>query len=243
MTGLHSAGRYVAVFYVLDLYAPGHTPFTVPVLAAFGADWSAFNPLSSIPSAMWTDVSYLGYDGDDPASGEYGLQSFHDSMPVVDYDVTVSTRQSERGEDINTGFRYSGGEAFYGERLSGAYHNVAPMFSRDMECRAKFVTYKDRWIARVEVRHQNRHGLWPLDFASQPKSSVSEYVDTYTMNTPPGATAKDGYEPSLQGTREQPSWTKPADGDTAVHLLANFDIDEAVGIGDVTDIQPFGRVG
>ena len=245
MTERNTAGRHINVTYGLDLYTPGHTPYTIPVLTTFdgGSNWYAYNPQSAIPSAMWSDVSYLGYDGQSAASGEYGLYSFHDSMPVEDYYVTVSTRQSERGEDINTGFRYFEGEAFYGERLSGAYHNVAPMFSRDMECRAKFVTYKDRWIARVEVRHQNRHGLWPLDFASQPKASVSEYVDTYTMNTPPGATAKDGYEPSLQGTREQPSWTKPADGDTAVHLLANFDIDEAVGIGDVTDIQPFGRVG
>ena len=63
------------------------------------------------------------------------------------------------------------------------------------------------------------------------------------MNTAYDGVANPDFIYSLSGTRRDPGFGLPANAPPAVHLLANFNIDEAVGIEDVYDIEPFGRLG
>ena len=246
MTQRNLDGRDIDLIYGLDMYAPGHTPYTQPYVLVYSGGIVppgayAYNPECMAPFAVWNDVSYLGTSA--LLGAMTGTTSaFYDSYPTVNYTATVSTRQGYRGEDSTTGYRYQSGELYRGVLTSGAYHNIAPLFSRDSEVRAKFVEYGDRWVARLEVRHRNLHGLKPP--ADQPRPPASGYgPGDFTMNTAYDGVANPDFIYSLSGTRRDPGFGLPANAPPAVHLLANFNIDEAVGIEDVYDIEPFGRLG
>lgn len=247
MTARGVESRRITVQYGDDLYAPGVTPYTLPLFWEYSGfppgsqGWYAYVLRCMMPCAIWSDVSVLSGAAAGLLSGNSGSRSFVDSYPTNNYKASVTTRQSFRGEDSTVMSRYYNGEFYRGVNTSGAYHNIAPLFSRDSEVRAKFVDYDGRWIARVEVRHRNNLGLAAPD--NQPRPNLEDYVAAdFTMNYPYDGQPDPDFKYSLAGLRFLALGELGADASPAVHLKANFNIDEAVGIEDVYDIAPFGRL-
>ncbi len=246
MTAEYSAGRQVKVEFVGDLYPAGHTPYAFYAIAFAtgspgqvpqGPGYYAYNTQMMFPGLGFSDVSTAS----SPGTGD-ALDDFFSMMPITDFDVTVSTRSDGSGENHPTILRFRNGERYRGQDGSGAYYNVAPMFSHEGEVRAKFVHYDGRWVARLEVRHINRHGIREPDYPTQPRAAPNLYLASdFSTTLPADAVEKEGYFDSLAGqfAREVATF---GDESTAVHLKANFDLDSAVGISDVYDIEPFGRV-
>ena len=112
---------------------------------------------------------------------------------------------------------YFGTRAVYAMNASLRQASVAPAIIPDkIAADCQVVRYKDRVILRLE----NYAIPWRnLDVAYSGEHDGFPVIDTVT-----------------------PNWMDvPADAEVIV--WANFDVDSEVGIGDVTDIQPFGRVG
>jgi hypothetical protein len=246
MTGEYAAGRRVKIEFAYDLYPAGHTPYTfyaivfatgAPGQLPQGPGYYAYNTQMMFPGLGFSDVSTASAPGTNDA-----VDDFFSMLPIDDFDVTVSTRNSGAGENHPTILRFRNGERYRGQAGSGAYYNIAPMFSNEGEVRAKFVYYDDRWVARLEIRHVNRHGLRAPDYSTQPRAAQNLYfASDFNTTMPAGAEEKEGYFLSLAGQFAQETATF-GEEKTAVHLKANFDLDEATGISDVYDIEPFGRV-
>jgi hypothetical protein len=118
-----------------------------------------------------------------------------------------------------TGYGYYGDSNiwYYGtgkKNLSFMNCNIAPMFSRPYEVDAKVVRYDDRIVVRVGIQHIHKFGYLP----------------------PPGL------RPVGSGFSygEWQYYAPPEEGE--VLLWSNFDIDAAVGISDVRDIWPMGKI-
>jgi len=92
--------------------------------------------------------------------------------------------------------------------------NIAPPFSKLGECDSKVIRYDDRIIVRIGVKHVHKVGYLPPAYL-KPAGSVF-------------------------GFGEWSYYAPPTDGE--VLLWSNFDIDEAVGISDVRDVWPMGKI-
>ena len=183
-----------------------------------------------------------------------------ETTPIENYYVSVTTRPDTQSE-MNTGGSMTlianKRNSYYGNEYSGStYHNVAPQFTSEQDGRAKFVQYKDRWVCRLELRHISRMGP---HLVKSPNGLTS-----YQLNYPYDASgpkyvpeARGGPPDAYPDYPEQPYLTSlialddlmkfaSARGNisngTKVHLKANFDLDEATGIDDIIDIQPFGVI-
>lgn len=118
-----------------------------------------------------------------------------------------------------TGYQYFGESNHWTfgtgkKELSFMNCNIAPMFAKPFEVDAKLVRYDGRIIARVGIRHVHKVGHLPPP-GLRPESNPFLWAE-WTAYAPPE--------------------------DAEVLLWANFDIDAAVGISDVRDIWPMGKI-
>lgn len=199
-----------------DIYRMELTPFALRTrFSAGGASPNvyAFTWGHSLPRAVGWGTAFTAAT----AAGSYlGF------IPAANYKASCFAGRDYLGESSATMDwveRAQAGRSPY----CGFTHNISPLFSRRGEVSAKFVEYDGRWVARLQVWHINNTGWQPPPMASQPRNSSSDYpLSDWTYRTPPDAVTEFG--------------------DSAIHLRSNFDIDEAVGIADVYDVEPFGRV-
>jgi len=92
--------------------------------------------------------------------------------------------------------------------------NISPLFSKPGETRCKVIRYDDRIVVYVGLDHVHKFGLNAPEYF---KPAGSDFAwSEWTLNPPPEG-------------QEQFIWT-------------NFDLDEAVGIEDITDIWPMGKI-
>lgn len=158
---------------------------------------------------------------------------YYDFFPVNDYFVSCFSGYDYIGE-TNTSHAWVARAAAGRTAFCGFWHNIAPMFSKG-EVQAKFVEYDGRWVVRLKISHIGNGGWRPPD----------PWYENFPLETP----NEDVYKSFSLWTYREPSdkitnWTGRDDlTGSAVHLLANFDIDEAADMVDVVDIEPFGRVG
>ena len=157
---------------------------------------------------------------------------YYNHIPATDYRVSCFSGYDYIGE-TSTSLKWVARAREGLTAYCGFWHNIAPLFSKG-EVDAKFAEFDGRWVARVRIRHLNIAGWappdpWQLQFPlATPNSEIWQPLSEWTFR-----------EPSDKVT----SWTGRDDlTGSAVHLVSNFDIDESVGIADVYDIEPFGRI-
>lgn len=195
----------------------------------------------------------------DVSRGGNGLYNAYDEMfhttPDTNYYVSVTGMRDWHSQGNQGGAqRYAvGGNSQYGGEAAGVpFHNVAPMFSNDEDNRTKFVQYKDRWICRLEIREIARgcpiavapyseydiHINWPADGSGPlpPPNGTGqeEFIENYDYPYVSTLRYIDGN--SYTGA------TAAKQNGTAVHLKANFDLDEATGVDGIIDVSPFGKI-
>lgn len=153
---------------------------------------------------------------------------YFDFVPVDDYRASCFSGYDFLGESstsLNWLNRAQQGRTPY----CGFWHNIAPLFSNDDEVEAKVVEYDGRWVARLRVRHINQAGWKP--------------PAPWQTLFPPATDPQDALVPLSAWTFREADDAVPEYDDSVVHLLSNFDLDEATGIDDIYDIVPFGRAG
>lgn len=157
---------------------------------------------------------------------------YYNHIPVVDYKVSCYSGYDYIGE-TSTSLKWVARARAGRTAYCGFWHNVAPLFSKS-EVEAKWAEFDGRWVVRLRIKHLNIAGWappdpWQIQFPlSTPNSEIWQPLSSWTFR-----------EPSDKVT----SWTGRDDlTGSVVYLLSNFDIDESVGIEDVYDIEPFGRV-
>jgi len=227
-----------------DMYRIGSTPYRYEIIWVDSSrrfvDWG-FPQNCSFGWESSGETSRGGY------SQGYAYDEVFDMQPSTNYYVSVTGMkdlfsQSNQGG----GMRYiAQNNSMYGGEAAGApFHNVAPMFSNDEDSRTKFVQYKDRWICRLEIRSISRgcsiqvepegyydtHINWPADGSGPPP----EPPGTGGINVYP-------YMDTLRYIDGNSLYFGKQNG-TAVHLKANFDLDEATGVDGIIDISPFGKI-
>lgn len=101
--------------------------------------------------------------------------------------------------------------------------NIAPITLSEYASRCQVARYKDRIMLRVE------NFMWPWGGQGE-----------FTL----AGTTPDLLTDIVTGVPSElfPDWSIVPE-DAKLIIWANFDLDEAAGISDVTDIQPFGRAG
>lgn len=229
------------------MYNPGTTPyqFNVTVVTRSGQVVRRTTPKNITFGWSQRGAVYTGRGEESTA-----VDDFFTVRPTKSYNVTVSGRRDQNGVSNTSGvIRYygSGQNSRYGQGSNGtsgvAYHNVAPMYSNDVDARAKFVSYKDRWVCRLEIRNIDRGGGLIDDDAIQ--GFRGNYPQDGVPNTPDS-----NFDQSFRGldglTGPSGTVTDGSEGQTdkrtAVHLKANFDLDEATGVDGIIDIYPFGKI-
>lgn len=154
-----------------------------------------------------------------PDDGYYTRPAYR-SFPAADVDAPWG-RQPYDDYTVScyTGYTYNGdfNVNYFGtgkKNLSFMNCNISPMFSKSGEVEAKVLRYDDRVICRVGINHVHKVGYLPPP-GLRPAGNTFAFGEwTY-------------YEPPEEGK---------------VLLWANFDIDEAIGISDVRDVWPMGKL-
>lgn len=118
-----------------------------------------------------------------------------------------------------TGYTYSGDQSiwYHGTALSPYSYqrcNIAPLFGKGEEVGCKVLRYEDRIIVRVGINHLHKYGYNAPEYFKPAGSSFS--WSEWTFNKPPE--------------------------DKEVFIWSNFDLDEVLGIEDIRDIWPMGKI-
>jgi len=155
----------------------------------------------------------------DPLDGVYERPAYR-SFPkqIVDY-PTGRPPFDDYTVSCNTGYTYYGesGCWYFGTgKLAKSLMrcNITPLFGKPAETRAKVIRYDDRIIAYVGIDHVHKYGLNPPEYF-KPEGEGWSWAE-WDANPPPAG-------------QEQMFWT-------------NFDLDEAVGIEEIMDIWPMGKI-
>lgn len=150
--------------------------------------------------------------------------------PVGDYFVSANLGVDQRhpsgflsvspttGSSLNWGSSALMGKSFM-------VCNIAPIMVSEDVARCQVVRYKERVVLRLE------HFLWPWP---------AEGDIVLTGDTAPGQRTP-VIEAGSDVSEFAGDWSELPEG-TELIVWANFDIDAEVGISDVVDIAPFGRV-
>jgi hypothetical protein len=238
-----SAGKNRELLSGFDIYPMAVTPYAFLSLVGTGNFVYAYNVQMMFAGLGFSDVSDASFFDESESFENEVRNGFFSYEPVDNYNVSVSTRKPIGGENSVSIFRFdAAGEEYHGQRISGFYHNIAPLFSGDAEARAKLVRYEDRWVARLEIRHINRNGILPPAENTQPRPFENYLNQDFNVTAPAdGNGDSDDYKQSCIGIYPV-NWLAYNDNGTAVHLLSNFDLDVAAETSDVIDIAPFGRL-
>ena len=118
-----------------------------------------------------------------------------------------------------TGYQYYGDSNIWymgtaKKSLSFMQANYSPLFGKSGETEAKVVRYDDRIIARVGMNHAHKYGLAAPEYFKDAGDSFA-WAEWDLVEPPLGQEA---------------------------FVWANFDVDEALGIEDVTDVWPMGKI-
>jgi hypothetical protein len=92
--------------------------------------------------------------------------------------------------------------------------NISPLFSKAGEVRCKVVRYDGRILVYVGIEHVNKYGLAAPEYF-KPESEAFMWSEWERVLPPE---------------------------DKKVMIWSNFDLDEAIGIEDITDIWPVGKI-
>lgn len=155
----------------------------------------------------------------DPKDGAYVRPAYR-SYPeqIVDY-PTGRPPFTDYTVSCNTGYTYYGDSNcwYFGSgKLAKSFMrcNISPLFSKTGEVRAKVIRYDDRIVAYVGLDHESKFGLAAPEYF-KPEGSFWPWSEWLLLDPPEG--------------QEQFIWT-------------NFDLDEAIGIEDIIDIWPMGKI-
>jgi hypothetical protein len=238
-----SAGKNRELLSGFDIYPMAVTPYAFLSLVGTGNFVYAYNVQMMFAGLGFSDVSDASFFDESESFENEVRNGFFSYEPVDNYNVSVSTRKPIGGENSVDIFRFdAAGEEYYEQRISGFYHNIAPLFSGDAEARAKLVRYEDRWVARLEIRHINRNGILPPAENTQPRPFENYLNQDFNVTAPADGNGDSAdYKRSCLGIYPV-NWLAYNDNGTAVHLLSNFDLDVAAETSDVIDIAPFGRL-
>lgn len=142
--------------------------------------------------------------------------------PFAGYHVSCIYGIQQRWPERFMGTNYFWGSSVWDDSFMPT--NVAPVINSEYVSLCQVVRYEERIMVRLENRK------WPW-------ATVKDFT---VIGTAPGLPTP--IVASTDRVGAKPDWDTVPD-DAQILLWANFDIDEAAGIEDVTDIQPFGRVG
>lgn len=240
---------WTRLLLVQDLYNFGTSPAAVRHMVSFGAG-------SGTGGSYATQAFTTGKSAPLPGNGSFSnivntpASCYFDFIPVDDYVVSCFSGYDYVGE-TSTSMKWVERAAAGRTAYCGFWHNIMPLFSKSAmhtyeeageekrvlwhEVSAKFAEHDGRWVARLQIRHLNNGGLAPPD----------PWYKEFPASTPPNQVLRDVEEWTYRPPSDRiTSWAGRDDlTDSMVHLLANFDIDTAVGMSDVVDVEPFGRVG
>jgi hypothetical protein len=127
---------------------------------------------------------------------------------------------------------FSKSYALYGGEIPEGGTVKEPIYKPEVE--AKFVEYDGRWVVRLRINHINSAGwrmpdpitvAWPT--SEGPPDGVYSITNFDLRPPSDGIVSWEGRDDLTKG---------------AVHILANFDLEEALGVAEIMDINPFGRV-
>jgi hypothetical protein len=154
-----------------------------------------------------------------PDEGYYFREAYR-GHPQIKMDAPCGREPFENyAATCHTGYGYYGESntwylATAKKDLSFMQCNFSPLFGKAAETEAKIVRYDDRIIARVGINHTHKYGLAAPEYF-KPAPNI------FTWN----------------------EWdhVEPPEGQEAF-VWSNFDLDEALGIEDVTDVWPMGKI-
>jgi hypothetical protein len=250
------------ISHIYDLYDFICTPYAAKYITTFTElSWNDFRPPKPPSDIEYTAAQRLviGNSAPQRSGGNRGglnslpASNFFNSLPVTNYTASCFAGWDYIGESSSSiawTERCLQGRTAY----CGFWRNISPMFSKSYvlfgseipegateeeliykpEVEAKFVEYDGRWVVRLRINHINSAG-WrmpdPISVAWVSAEGPPEGVysgSNYTLRDPSdGIVSWEGRDDLTKG---------------AVHILANFDLEEALAVTNLMDINPLGRV-
>lgn len=200
---------------------PGPPPF------GSNNEWFGSARLQRVTWPFYGEFAEFGSGGptDDTAYGPYDLEGMYNRE-----NYALSVWQPPRlGGSRARENKFIGREVFANQIDASLYtDNVFPQVVELDEANMQFVRYRDRWMFRAEMTQA------PAQMYDEPASFSGQIDfpgwDVFTKPPPPAEAEEVGDNTKIT-----------LDSGTAVIITANFDLDDAAGISDVTDIQPIGR--
>ena len=244
--------EYTRFIKPYSLYQIGCTPYRYTTTVTYEGSSYIYYRFPQNCSFSWPDEFADVSRGSDREGGAY--DEMFRMTPNTNYYVSVTGMRDLYSQSNQGGaarYQVQGNFKYGGEASGVPFHNVAPMFSNDDDSRAKFVQYKDRWICRLELREIARgcdivveprsyydiHLNWPADGGGPlPAPDGTGLAEFLEKDYPYNNTCRflDGNGSGMKSVRKS--------NGTAVHLKANFDLDEATGVDGIIDISPFGKI-